>query len=94
MPHNPVRFADTIGIVVEVPRPKDQLGTLGFDVYSLTLNIIGIDSLRWYCEKCREIVYQESFYCVDLGVQLKPVIDKWTSEPQRRWCTFDHLFTD
>ena len=30
------------------------------------------DSLVWFCEKCREEVYKESFYCTDLGMQLKP----------------------
>jgi 3-hydroxyanthranilate 3,4-dioxygenase len=28
VPHSPVRFADTVGIVVEQNRPKDSLGTL------------------------------------------------------------------
>lgn len=27
-PHNPVRFADTVGIVLEQPRPKDSLDRL------------------------------------------------------------------
>ncbi|TPX30374.1 3-hydroxyanthranilate 3,4-dioxygenase [Synchytrium microbalum] len=68
-PHNPVRFANTIGIVMEQRRP-----------------IGSNDSLRWYCEKCRKIVYQESFYCTNLGVQLKPVIEKWANQPNLREC--------
>lgn len=47
-----------------------------------------VDSLRWYCEKedCREIVYQESFHCVDLGTQLKPVIERFAESKELRTC--------
>ncbi|KAJ3242431.1 3-hydroxyanthranilic acid dioxygenase [Chytriomyces hyalinus] len=71
IPHNPVRFEDTIGIVIEMKRPLDSL-----------------DSLRWYCERedCREIVYQESFYCTNLGIQLKPVIEKFAASAELRTC--------
>ncbi|KAG2211766.1 hypothetical protein INT46_003706 [Mucor plumbeus] len=70
-PHNPVRYEETIGIVVERVRLPHH-----------------IDSLRWYCEKenCREIVYQESFYCVDLGTQLKPVIERFAESEELRTC--------
>ncbi|KAK4516377.1 uncharacterized protein ATC70_011348 [Mucor velutinosus] len=70
-PHNPVRYQDTIGIVVERVRLSHH-----------------IDSLRWYCEKenCREIVYQESFHCVDLGTQLKPVIERFAESEALRTC--------
>lgn len=27
-PHNPIRFADTVGLVVELPRPTDSVDTL------------------------------------------------------------------
>ena len=26
-----------------------------------------IDSMQWYCSKCHEVVFRESFHCVDLG---------------------------
>jgi hypothetical protein len=29
------------------------------------------DHLRWYCDACCAIVYEESFFCTDLGSQLK-----------------------
>lgn len=62
IPHSPQRFENTIGIVLERRRPEDSL-----------------DTLRWYCEltNCRSIVYEESFHCVDLGTQLKPVIEAY-----------------
>ncbi|KAI8807024.1 3-hydroxyanthranilic acid dioxygenase [Cladochytrium replicatum] len=69
VPHNPVRFADTVGIVLERKRPENSL-----------------DRLRWYCEQCKKIVYEESFHCIDLGVQLKPVIERFANEVELRTC--------
>ncbi|KAI9189148.1 3-hydroxyanthranilic acid dioxygenase [Blastocladiella emersonii ATCC 22665] len=69
VPHNPVRFADTIGIVIERQRPAGAL-----------------DRLRWYCSSCKEIVYEESFVCVDLGTQLKPVIERFAGDAALRTC--------
>jgi 3-hydroxyanthranilate 3,4-dioxygenase len=31
------------------------------------------DYLRWYCDSCSAVVYEESFFCTDLGSQLKVV---------------------
>ncbi|KAI8911872.1 3-hydroxyanthranilic acid dioxygenase [Gorgonomyces haynaldii] len=69
VPHNPCRFEDTVGIVLERKRPEGSL-----------------DSLQWYCDGCQEIVYKESFYCTNLGTQLKPVIEKWAQDPSIRKC--------
>ncbi|KAG1056504.1 hypothetical protein G6F43_001603 [Rhizopus delemar] len=71
VPHNPVRFENTIGIVIERVRLSHH-----------------IDSLRWYCENtsCRKIIYEESFYCVDLGTQLKPIIEKFAASKELRTC--------
>ncbi|RIA96840.1 3-hydroxyanthranilic acid dioxygenase, required for the de novo biosynthesis of NAD from tryptophan [Glomus cerebriforme] len=68
-PHNPVRFANTIGIVIERNRRPEE-----------------IDRLRWYCEQCKEIVYEESFHCTDLGTQLKPIIQKYAANEELRKC--------
>jgi 3-hydroxyanthranilate 3,4-dioxygenase len=69
IPHSPQRPKDTIGIVIERERRKDE-----------------IDGLRWYCEKCKTIVFEEFFHCFDLGVQLIPVIKKWGSDKDLRTC--------
>ncbi|KAJ2970973.1 hypothetical protein NUW54_g12610 [Trametes sanguinea] len=72
-PHNPVRFADTIGLVVKRVRPDES-----------------IDRLRWYCKSGAHdkptIIREDSFHCVDLGTQLKPVIQKWMSDESIRKC--------
>jgi 3-hydroxyanthranilate 3,4-dioxygenase len=44
------------------------------------------DSLRWYCEECGEILYDSSFQLVDLGTQLKPVIESFWADEKLRTC--------
>ncbi|KAI8915208.1 3-hydroxyanthranilate 3,4-dioxygenase [Powellomyces hirtus] len=68
-PHNPVRYENTIGLVVERKRPDGSL-----------------DRLRWYCEQCKSIVYEEAFHCVDLGKQLAPVIQRYYASEDLRTC--------
>src|SRR5262245_35555517 len=33
------------------------------------------DHLRWYCPACGELLHDAEFHLVDLGVQLKPLIE-------------------
>lgn len=66
-PHSPVRFADTVGIVVEQDRPAGHN-----------------DKMRWYCENCQNVVYEEEFYMSDLGIQVKEGIERFNEE--RRDC--------
>lgn len=47
-----------------------------------------LDSLRWYCDQCSKPVYEEKFHCVDLGTQLKPIIEKYAQTESLRKCTF------
>lgn len=69
-PHNPIRFADTIGLVIERRRLPNE----------------HIDRLCWYCEKCEEVVYEESFYVSDINNQLKEVIDRYAGDDALRTC--------
>jgi 3-hydroxyanthranilate 3,4-dioxygenase len=68
-PHNPVRFADTVGIVLEQKRPEDS-----------------IDRLRWYCPGCGEQVHQASFFCTDLGTQIKDAVNAFKEDKEARTC--------
>lgn len=68
-PHNPVRYADTIGLVVEQDRPE------------------GVnDQIRWYCSNCSEIVHNITFYCFDLGTQVKEAILSFDNNIDLRTC--------
>lgn len=68
-PHNPVRFADTVGIVLEQPRPAESL-----------------DRLRWYCQSCGEIVNEDAFHMVDLGIQIKSAVNAFKNSEDKRKC--------
>lgn len=68
-PHNPVRFADTVGVVIEQPRPEGSL-----------------DRLRWYCQSCGNQVHEASFYCIDLGTQIKDAVNAFKEDEKARIC--------
>ncbi|KAF8314948.1 3-hydroxyanthranilic acid dioxygenase [Clavulina sp. PMI_390] len=61
-PHNPVRFADTVGIVIECERPPASLDRLRW----YCREPVHTDPV---------IIREEVFHCTDLGTQLKPLIN-------------------
>lgn len=44
------------------------------------------DHLQWYCDKCDHLLYDSSFALVDLGTQLKPIIEKFYGDETLRTC--------
>jgi len=68
-PHNPVRFPNTVGIVIEQERPEGSL-----------------DRLRWYCQNCESVVYEDAFHCTDLGTQIKDAVNKFRGDEELRKC--------
>ena len=44
------------------------------------------DHLRWFCEKCGEMLYDANFQLVDLGKQLKPIMEQFWADEQLRTC--------
>lgn len=68
-PHNPVRFANTVGIVLEQKRPEDS-----------------VDRMRWYCQKCGEVVHEAAFHCTDLGSQIKEAVEAFKKDESVRTC--------
>ncbi|KAJ7649987.1 RmlC-like cupin domain-containing protein [Roridomyces roridus] len=72
-PHNPVRFADTVGIVMERVRPEGSLDRLRW-------------YCRSDAHKEPTVIYEEKFHVTDLGTQLKPVIQRWQESAEIRTC--------
>ena len=44
------------------------------------------DGLRWYCESCNEVLYEEFFYMTDIVGQLGAAIRKFTESDELRTC--------
>lgn len=83
-PHNPCRYADTVGIVLERVRPGTAVGTSLRSCHKVLEEpsahaLSTTDRLRWYCQNPQHstpvIIREKSFRCTDLGTQLKPLIN-------------------
>lgn len=72
-PHNPIRFTDTIGLVMERKRPEDTLDRLRW-------------YCRKGQHEKPTIIREEVFHCADLGTQLKPLIERWQLDEESRRC--------
>ncbi|KAL0959399.1 hypothetical protein HGRIS_014648 [Hohenbuehelia grisea] len=72
-PHNPVRFENTVGIVVERVRPRSAIDRLRWYCPSPI-------------HPEPTVIHEESTHVTDLGTQLKPIIDKWMKREDLRRC--------
>lgn len=45
-----------------------------------------MDTLRWYCQSCGEIVHEASFHCTDLGTQIKEAVEAFKADEGARRC--------
>ncbi|KAH8083008.1 3-hydroxyanthranilic acid dioxygenase-domain-containing protein, partial [Filobasidium floriforme] len=72
-PHNPCRFADTIGIVLEQVRPEGAIDSLQWYCPNPV-------------HKDLTYIRKDSFRCTDLGTQLKPLINDWMNNTESRRC--------
>lgn len=44
------------------------------------------DHLRWFCPKCDHLLHDARFHLVDLGVQLKPILESFKASKEMRTC--------
>ncbi|KAF7548684.1 hypothetical protein G7046_g8590 [Stylonectria norvegica] len=44
------------------------------------------DEMRWYCQQCGAVVWAKKFLCVDLGSQIKEVIQEFDADQERKTC--------
>ena len=74
-PHSPVRFENTVGIVVERTRPQGKPDAMQW--YCPNRDAHG---------STPTLIKKVEFQCTDLGTQLKPIIDAWKADEQGRKC--------
>jgi len=72
-PHNPVRFADTIGIVIERVRPEAAIDRLRWYCRAPT-------------HETPTVIREVGLHVTDLGTQLKPHIERWMTNEESRRC--------
>ncbi|KAG5650293.1 3-hydroxyanthranilate 3,4-dioxygenase 2 [Sphagnurus paluster] len=80
-PHNPVRFENTIGLVVERVRPPESIDRLRWYCTSPA-------------HEEPTMIYEEAFHVTDLGTQLKPIIERWMSQEDLRKCKVCGIIAD
>lgn len=65
--------------------PQRPAGTVGM-VIERQRKLGERDHLRWYCEKCGEVLHDADFQLEDLGKQLKPIIQDFYANEALRTC--------
>ncbi|GAO19147.1 uncharacterized protein UV8b_02020 [Ustilaginoidea virens] len=70
-PHNPVRFAGTVGLVLEQRRPPGSVDRMRWYCASCPGAVV---------------VHEEAFHCVDLGSQIKQAVEDFSRDDQKRRC--------
>ncbi|KAG7293333.1 3-hydroxyanthranilic acid dioxygenase [Staphylotrichum longicolle] len=70
-PHNPVRFADTVGVVLEQKRPADSVDRMRWYCQR---------------EGCGAVVHEAAFHCTDLGTQIKDAVEQFKGDLEVRTC--------
>jgi 3-hydroxyanthranilate 3,4-dioxygenase len=72
VPHRPQRPANTVGLIVEFPRPEGPGG---------------LDGLRWYCPACDELVHEVNWRLKKVDEDLAIIMhDFWDGPADRRTC--------
>ncbi|KAG5955447.1 3-hydroxyanthranilic acid dioxygenase [Claviceps arundinis] len=76
-PHNPVRFANTIGLVLEQRRPAESIDRMRW--YCASCPHSGPDAEA-------VIVHEAAFHCIDLGSQIKSAVEDFKNNDEKRRC--------
>jgi 3-hydroxyanthranilate 3,4-dioxygenase len=70
-PHNPVRFADTVGLVLEQKRPAASVDRMRWYCQR---------------DGCGAVVHEAAFHCTDLGTQIKEAVERFKADEEGRRC--------
>lgn len=82
----PIREGEMFLLPAGIPHsPQRPANTVGL-VIERVRDEAEHDHLRWYCENCNSVVHDAEFQLVDLGKQLKPIIETYYRDEQLRTC--------
>lgn len=82
----PIRQGEIFLLPANIPHsPQRPANTVGL-VLEQQRREADLDHLRWYCPKCGGVVHDAGVHVVDLGKQLKPVIEEFKSNKSLRTC--------
>jgi 3-hydroxyanthranilate 3,4-dioxygenase len=82
----PIRQGDLFVLPAGVPHsPQRPAGTVGLVVEHVRAAEQN-DHLRWYCPGCGAVLHDAEFHAVDLGKQLKPVLEQFHASRELRTC--------
>src|SRR4051812_19072689 len=82
----PIRQGEMFLLPANVPHsPQRPANTVGL-VVEQARPADADDHLRWYCPSCGALLHDAGFHLVDLGVQLKPLIETMKSSAELRTC--------
>lgn len=89
-----IREGEVFLLPAKIPHsPQRQVGTVGLVIERERLQT-EVDGLRYYIGNSTQVLFERWFHCVDLGSQLKPVIDEFfnsqefaTQKPGKSKCT-------
>ncbi|MCI0652597.1 MAG: 3-hydroxyanthranilate 3,4-dioxygenase [Planctomycetes bacterium] len=82
----PIRQGDVFLLPPMVPHsPQRPANTIGM-VIEYKRPEGNDDHMRFYCDRCGNLLHDASFYLVDLTKQLKPVIEQFWANEELRTC--------
>jgi len=82
----PIKEGDLFLLPAGIPHsPQRPANTVGL-VVEHKRSEHAEDHMRWYCKQWGALVYDAEFHLVDLGKQLKPIIETFRSSEELRTC--------
>jgi 3-hydroxyanthranilate 3,4-dioxygenase len=82
----PIRQGELFLLPAGVPHsPQRPAGTVGL-VVEVPRFARGRHHLRWYCRGCHAVLHDAAFEPVDLGKQIKAMIEEFQASPALRTC--------
>ncbi|MCC6170963.1 MAG: 3-hydroxyanthranilate 3,4-dioxygenase [Gammaproteobacteria bacterium] len=82
----PIRQGEMLLLPPRIPHsPQRDAGTVGL-VIERERRPGELDGLQWYCERCDQLLYEETFQLTDIETQVPPVFARFFGDLAARTC--------